>query len=471
MAADRAVLLAALDAAGLDPDQLLLRLLPCPPPSLPGAMWKGVHAVPPGEAVRLSPRGPAVHSRWWRPPEPALGIDRTAPCRALAGSVACRVRPGEPIAADLSGGLDSTPLCFLAEAAARERGARLITVRQLVDDAAHDDELWARPAAGLLDGEHLTVAPAELPARYAAVAVPVEGLDEPLMELSTLPRLTACAALLARHGARVHLAGHGGDQVTTLPSNMLHDLVGPRPRAWWPQLRQLRAQRRWPLAATLTALAERRSYPAWLARQAGLLTTPFPRPHQPYLGWDGPLRLPSWIHRDAAARAAHLLRQAGEHARPLAGSRAQHLTLAAIRHLATSMGQIHRLTARHGAALHLPYLDTPVIDACLATRLDHRARPGAFKPLTVAAMTGRMPAQCLRRTTKADFSSEAFTGLRRHRDQILALAGDSRLAGLGLADAALLDRPAGAPSWRTIPAGTSSGSSPPRTGFEPCPPA
>ncbi|WP_344479460.1 asparagine synthase-related protein [Nonomuraea monospora] len=457
VAADRADVLAAWRGAEVNQDRLVSRLLTFVPPPLSGSMWNGVHAVEPGQAVLLSRDGSVRATRWWQPPEPGLDLGQGAPMvgQAVAEAVACRVRDGRTIAADLSGGLDSTPLCFLAQTALREHTARpptllhpgvregagrLVTVRSGALDLAHDDERWARQAAALLDGEHLVLAPGELPGRYARVAEPVTGLDEPLGVLSNVADLRTVAERLAAHGASVHLTGHGGDEVTLPPPCYLHDLARRHPLAWWPHLRERRAKSRWPLAASLAALAGHRSYPSWLARQAGLLTAPYPPEHRPDLGWEWPLRLPSWTHPDAAATAARLLRQAAAHAEPLAGTRAQHLTLAAIRDSAADLRLAQRLTARYGAAMQTPYLDTPVIDACLAIRVDHRARPGAYKPLTVAAMAGRVPAQCLSRTTKGEFSFTFFDGLRRHRDQLLALAEGSRLAALGLADPAALRR-------------------------------
>ncbi|MEV4174698.1 asparagine synthase-related protein [Nonomuraea sp. NPDC049709] len=442
VAADRADLLAVWHGSEVDLDRLMVRLLQSTSPVLSGSMWRNVHAVPPGYAADLPANGPVRLTRWWRPPEPVMDLWEAAPLvgRALAEAVACRTRAGETIAADLSGGLDSTPLCFLAQSAVQDGGGRLVTVRTGVDQADHDDEQWASKAARLLTGDHLVLAPGSVPGRYAGVAEPVTGLDEPLGVITTVRRDVAVAALLADHGARVHLTGHGGDEVTFVPPCHLHDLVRARPLSWWSRLREYRALARWPLAASLAALAEHRSYPGWLASQADLLTAPHPLRYRPELGWEGPMRLPSWAHPDVAAALGPMLRRAAADARPLAGRRAQHQIAAVIHDSAADLRQLQRLTARHGAAVHAPYLDTAVIDACLATRLDQRARPGAYKPLTVAAMAGRVPEQCLRRTTKGEFSSTLFEGLRRHRDQLVALADGSRLAALGLADETALRR-------------------------------
>ncbi|GAA3465457.1 asparagine synthase-related protein [Nonomuraea roseola] len=98
------------------------------------------------------------------------------------------------------------------------------------------------------------------------------------------------------------------------------------------------------------------------------------------------------------------------------------------------------LTGRVGAPVHAPYLDDHVVAACLAVRLDQRAMPGAYKPLTRGAMRPVMPAECLERTTKGEFSADIYQGLRRHRDQLLTLLDCSLLVERGLADAAALRR-------------------------------
>ncbi|MGW4801468.1 hypothetical protein ACWEPC_54525, partial [Nonomuraea sp. NPDC004297] len=60
--------------------------------------------------------------------------------------------------------------------------------------------------------------------------------------------------------------------------------------------------------------------------------------------------------------------------------------------------------------------------------------------LDPAGHGGRMPAGSLARTTKAAFGAVFTHGLRSHHDQIAALAEDSRLVALGLADQTALRR-------------------------------
>ena len=88
-----------------------------------------------------------------------------------------------------------------------------------------------------------------------------------------------------------------------------------------------------------------------------------------------------------------------------------------------------------GAAGHYPFLDDRVIEACLAVRLHERTTPFAYKPLTVTAMRGVVPAELLARRTKGEFSVDLHAGLRAQRAQLVQLLEVSVLARLGIVDA------------------------------------
>ncbi|MFC5184903.1 asparagine synthase-related protein [Actinomadura harenae] len=438
---DRASVLADLTSASLNVDAVALRLVGHVPPLLALPLWQGIEQIQPGDALHLDTDRTSVRT-WWVPPEPELSLEAGAPgfAAALSEAVQARIDAGEVVASDLSGGLDSTPISFLADAAVRRRGGHLVTFSQGLDDAAHDDHIWADRARRHLNSQHIHVHAGDLPGWFAEVASPVSGLDEPIPWLHGLALFTAIAALLGEHGATVHLTGHGGDEITLLPSSYLHDLARTHPGQLRSHLSAVRARTRWPLIATLRALADRTGYPAWLAQQAPRLTTSVPLTGAPDLGWQWRLRLPAWATPTAIDAVTRRIRQMAPAIRPYAPLRAQHQVLNNVRTTTCIVNAVHELTRRAGAALHAPYLDDHVITAALAIRLDQRAAPGRFKPLTTAAMRPHMPAECLTRTTKGEFSSLFYEGLRTHRDQLQALAEDSLLAGLGLADPTALRR-------------------------------
>ncbi|MEV7359112.1 asparagine synthase-related protein [Kitasatospora sp. NPDC091276] len=433
---DRADVLAA--AAGLAPslDRLALRLadpLPHPVDALP--LWPGVTAVPPNHAAVLAPGRPARTLAHWHPP--ALRRARpeaaTALGQALHRAVDTRTRDGGLIAADLSGGLDSTPLCFLAATGPAE----LLTVTIGSVDPHHEDAAWAQRAAHHLPGRRLVLAAEDIPAMFADIDTPGPQGDEPFAWTRTRARDEAVARLLATHGARLRISGEGGDEVLQALPAYLRTVLPRHPATAARHLRGHRARLRWTLPDALSALSDPRPYSAWLARAADRLTHPDPPRTTQLLGWGMAPRLPPW----ATARTAELVREqlrAGQGSEPLAPEHAQHQALRMVRHSAAAMRQLIDATARAGTPYSVPFLDDQVLDACLAADPATRGTPFAYKPLLTAAVAPDVPADLLRRTGKGDFSPDTYQGLARHRAELAALIDDSALARAGLVDPAVL---------------------------------
>ncbi|MCD0449562.1 asparagine synthase [Actinocorallia sp. API 0066] len=428
VAADRADVLAALPpSAGIDDTALALRLLyPLVPPPLAGLpLWRGVRALPGDHWLGLDGDGSVREVRWWYPPEPRLLLDSGAGLLRERLTEAVAARRAERLSADLSGGLDSSTLCFLAAG----RGAALTTLREAVTDPGNDDARWAALcAARLPDAAHTVFAPTDLPGRYAGLDGPADP-EEPFPWVRSRADLAALAGHAGRAGT-VHLAGHGGDELLTVPPSHLHDLAGRAPLRALAALRRQRARWGW-RRRDLLALLDRTGYAAWLARAA-----PHVEDREPRLApfaWGTHGMMPPWATPDAVALVRDALREAAsDRPEPLAPQRAHHTQL----HFAALCGRAVRLAGRHhdahGTALSAPYLDDRVIEAALAVDLAARARADTVKPVLAAAVRGTVPDALLTRRTKGEFSAEVFTALHRRRADVLALLNDPLLAGRGL---------------------------------------
>ncbi|MFF2117067.1 asparagine synthase-related protein [Kitasatospora sp. NPDC058184] len=428
---DRADVLAA--AAGLAPstERLALRLahpLPHPADTLP--LWPGIIPVPPHHTALLAPGGPARTLAHWQPPAPERprAEAATALRHALHRAVAARTRDGGLVAADLSGGLDSTPLCFLAATGP----ADLLTVTIGSLDPHHEDAPWADRAARHLPGTRLVLPAEDLPAMFADTDTPGPQGDEPFAWTRTRARDEAVARLLAARGARLRISGEGGDEVLQALPAYLRTLAPRHPATAARHLRGHRARLRWKLPDALGALADPLPYPAWLAHAADRLTHPAP-PTTQLLGWGTEPRLPPWATPHAAALVRDQLKALRD-ARPLAPQHAQHQVLRMVRHSASAMRQLVDATARAGTPYSTPFLDDQVLDACLAADPATRGTPFAYKPLLTTALAPDVPADLLRRTGKGDFTPDAHQGLARHRARLAALTEDSALARAGLID-------------------------------------
>lgn len=197
--------------------------------------------------------------------------------------------------------------------AARAGTPDLVTFRRVGADAANDDAVFAAHAANELPyAEHVVLPHAEVPRIFADVG-DTGDTEAPCRFSRALVCIRHSAELLVTHGARVHLSGHGGDELFQHPQAYLHPLLRRRPLTAIRHVRGYRALRRWTWAATVSALVHGGDLGAWWHQQAQQLTTgPLPR-RTPGLGWNAfPLRAPVWVTAatvDTARAALH--RRAG----------------------------------------------------------------------------------------------------------------------------------------------------------------
>ncbi|HEU5027613.1 MAG TPA: asparagine synthase-related protein [Spirillospora sp.] len=428
----------------VDEELLAARLVaPWPPwPIAETPLWTGVEAVPAGCYLEIGADGRGRPVRWWTPPEPHLpladGARRVR--RALRDAVAVRARDAKTVSADLSGGMDSTSLCFLAA----DEADRLVTTRWEAVDRADEDRHWARLAAeDLPAAEHLVLARDTAPTWFDGIAEPdpEPDVEAPFAWIRTRARLTHLARRVAAAGSASHLTGHGGDELFLGNPLNLHTLARTRGGGAVRHLRAYRAMYRWRLLPAARALLNRDTFGGWLAASAGTLTDPVRDVGgAPAFGWGIAYRLPPWATPDAADATRTLFRRVGASGvEPLAPLRGQHAALQDARLCGDTIRRVDRLTSREGVAWHAPFVDDRVIEAALAVRLQDTTMPDRYKPALSAAMAGLVPARILGRATKSEYSAEAYDSLRRHRADLLALCGDGmRLARLGLVDAAAL---------------------------------
>ncbi|MFB7928368.1 asparagine synthase-related protein [Streptomyces sp. NPDC056039] len=436
--ADRSLTLARLTGAAPDIARLALHLAGgrVPHPLAEGALWGGVYGVQPGQALESGPDGRVRTRVWWQPP-----VAELPPAEAAAGlreamrrAVALRVGSGEVVGADLSGGMDSTSLCFLAA----EAGARLVAVTLDWSAPTNQDRAYADHAAARLPGiEHLVFPSADLPGHFSGLDVRGEPTDEPTAAPRDRAQQRHLAEAMLTRGAGLRLSGHGGDQVVQPPPAYLHALLRHSPAAGLRHAAGRRARHRWPLGAMVHALVDGRSYAAWLTQAAEHLIGPAaPTP----LGWGPGPRLPAWASAQAVELCREQLRAAAHRAEPLHRDRGRHAWIAMVRQAGRAAGPLSHRAALAGLPAHTPFCDDAVIDAALAARPHEASTPWSYKPLLAAAMNGLVPDHILCRTTKDHCGAEWREGLRRQRRTLAAWAEDSRLVAAGVADADELRR-------------------------------
>ncbi|MBK1783760.1 asparagine synthase [Prauserella cavernicola] len=440
VASDRAAALARLTGAPIDRSALATRLIsPSPYPLAERPLWNGVHSVRPGYRLVLPGAGGARSVRWHRPPEPGVGLrDGARQVReALDRAVALRTDGDGLVSSDLSGGLDSTSVAFVA---ARQLDPSRFLVSTGSDNPGNCDDLnWARDAVAHLPGvEHDVFAGAEQPLFYEGWQDLRVPFDVPSEAMVNPDRVFASARRMARRGSRLHFKGIGGDQLFQSPPAHYHALLTRQPLLSLQRIRGYRALFSWRWRELLPALADRRSFATAMSR----LDLANPRSVEfgtVLLDWSYPARVPSWLTAESRDLLAEELASTSG-AAPLAPTRGRHLELEAIDCFTRELAPWRDIGRRDGIEFALPYFDDHVIDAALAVRPRDRATPFAYKPLLAEAMRGVLPAEITRRRTKATGDAAVGAGLRRGREALAALWEDSVLGDLGLADPGELRR-------------------------------
>jgi asparagine synthase (glutamine-hydrolysing) len=434
----------------IDEEILALQLLlPAPWPLSLRPVWRGLRAVQSAHWLEIPADGVGAREvRWWIPPEPVVPLSTGAAtiAAALADSVAVRAAAG-PISADLSGGLDSTSLAFLAAAT----GAEVTTHHWQPRDAGNPDTRWAREAAARMPGaRHRIWLPEESPSWYDATADPdavTDDVDGPLGLTRNRAHMQQLVRAAAQEGATAHLIGVGGDELFGVAPLYPWSLIRRNPLRGLRLARRFQTVNRWGLAATVRHLADRGSFARALRRYADELEAPMPPRFHPPTGWGrGDPRMPSWATPEAVQAVRRLLREAAAAGtEPLDRDRLQHQTLEVTVLSGQGVRQLSTALRRCGVPLETPFLDDRVVEAALSIRLPDRVSPGRYKPVLVEAMRGTVPAPVLDRKDKGSFGQEAYEGLYRNRGRLGEMCDDLRLARRGLVDSERLRRALGSP--------------------------
>lgn len=362
--------------------------------------FAGIYRVPPACALSLGYQAAEVQiTEYWRPP---VTMPRRRSDHALVAefgerlAVAVRAcgRAATPIAAELSGGLDSSAIVSLTTA---QRGTPPATyslvypgaghtpLGDAVDESLFIDEMqsWVGATSTRIDPRTFSTAD-WLRVLHTHGDVPAAPNDDALR--------SAMARAAARAGQRVLLTGVGGDQwltgsVARLPgliwrgrwraaARFVRDahVIEPSPRAMWRRV----------LAAAAPAIA-RRAYRAV-------------RPARPWPDW-----MPERFTRDVdlAARLRALTARVPAGADPVLRESLVRLASADGPLIRESM---FRAADDAGVEARHPFFDRRLVEFVLTLPDDLRFRNGATRYILRQAMGTQWPARIASRTDKADVS-------------------------------------------------------------------
>jgi asparagine synthase (glutamine-hydrolysing) len=259
------------------------------------------------------------------------------------------------------------------------------------------------------------------------------------MGTTMYPGFKARMQAVAAFGSALHLSGQAGDAVLMAPGAYLADLIAARRFAEFSRHLDRLARQCNLSPARLAWLAYRLSrtrYGQWIDQQAKFLACVDKQSDQQdfAIAWACPAARCEWASPEAVRLAVLELRTHAASVVPRTEAPGQHAALASIQTCARLARGLAELARPFGVCLEFPFLDRPVLDACLDTDISVRGNPFEYKPLLRRALRGLVLDDLLVRRTKSaytrDYCSDAGKFDRRLRD----LFSPSTLSSLGLID-------------------------------------
>ena len=184
-------------------------------PVSPRSAFEGVTQLPPGH-VALFERCQYSERRYWSLDLSDERIDRSLSFSdalgeleaTLGDALKLRLRADVPVAAYLSGGLDSSLLCALAQ---QQLGGSLQTFSVGFEQARFDERTFQQEVADALHTQHASVPVKD--AEIGALLPKVVWHTEQVLLRSAPAPFFALSRLVRSHGTKVVLTGEGADEV------------------------------------------------------------------------------------------------------------------------------------------------------------------------------------------------------------------------------------------------------------------
>ena len=401
-----------------------------------GTGYQGIGWLPPGHCVELTSGGPRLH-RAWRPEPADVGRARLSPrdaAETLKGliddAVASRLPQAGPVAAHLSGGLDSSAVSVVAARHLRAQRRRLHVYSQVADPSLKLTDERPYIESVLHQEPDLVWSPVHLPSFER-----IDPIDEDLpVNVGLAITEDAIFAKAAGSGATILLTGVGGDEGVSYNGRALYAAL-LREGRWRTLPHEIRAraeQDGHPLARAVLDRLVRPLVPHWLRSARARLTG-----RQPDNG--GAVAALRFL-RPALART--VLDAISPGPTPDNGP-ADRIWAFAEASLAGRCTLWATFGARHGVAIACPFLDRPVVDFVLALPLERFVDGGFARQPLRNAMAGILPEPVRWRDRKLTAMPDAAIRLAPAKPWLLARIAELR-RNAAVCEAFDLDAVAGA---------------------------
>lgn len=377
-------------------------------------LLRGIKRLPPGHSLSVKDGNLAI-ARYWDLGALKATIyerdeDYAEHFRSLfREAVRCRLRSHFPIAALVSGGLDSSAILCTAERLSASGGETFppLDAFTLYAGDPGSDERWYFKDVVDATGVKAHIVPADDdPDPLLWLDAVVRQVESPIVGIGNGASRSLRELMQAR-GCRVLLSGEGGDQLLDEVGYLADLLAGGHP---WRFTREIRAMAYWTGGS-----------PRELAEMACAMLLP---PAAKY--WTKRLLRgvpPGWLNADLA-RSVGLRARIRE---PRHGTRfPSHCQTDTCLHTCGAYYVLkhevdERGAAANGTEARYPYLDSRLVEFVLSIPADRRTKDGVQKRILREAMRGVLPESVRLRTGKGDWTDStdrALTALCRRTSPV-----------------------------------------------------
>ncbi|WKL58600.1 asparagine synthase-related protein [Asticcacaulis sp. ZE23SCel15] len=368
-------------------------------------VYDGLWRVPPGHILMAGPNHvPTLTSYWQAAPDATITDKSPQALRALlTEAVRCRLRSPQPVAALLSGGLNSTSIACLASQLQPDAPVDSFSV--VFDKTPHlseRDYIDAGIAHGHFRPRHVAM-DGYAPFGDFEALLALEG------RLFGAPGLRMTSSLFQRVGAegfRVVFEGHGGDEVLSHGYGRFHELAQQgRWRELWAQTRAfsgLYGQGRLGLFILLFIRYGRFKGSHSLRRMAAWFQKRWPK-----------------ADRDVLLTPEFRARAAADHRPQHQDEASQHTAFLQSPGLASSLEVLEAAAAGAGLEARFPFFDKRVVEFCLSLPSEAKLDQGYVRLILRQAMEGVLPPKVQWRRSKFDFAPHIASGLLAHHQDLM----------------------------------------------------
>lgn len=355
--------------------------------------YKGIYSIPPTYGLRVTEKGCSLFRAWKPEDEQPLAVEEAQEMlqKELSNAVHLRCK-GKRVTSELSGGLDSSTLTWLAAQVGQVKALTMIGKEETED--AQIAQQVAKSSASI----HQYI----LSYEEAPIYADMERIksDLPISFLWSAANGQAIWKWAKENNSDIHFSGEGGDAVLEANMSYLSDLF---------------ARGKWKTGVThAIGWARKKKDSPWKWIMSSI--------HKKWNSSTPPIRA-EWYRFGPERDSRGFFKET-----PWLP------TLKNIWMVGNVSYGMRDLAEQLGVSVSVPFFDHPILRICLRVLPEERTNPIVYKPLLKKAFASTLPACLLNRDSKGNYTPDVYHGVRQRYDWFHETFREMRLAELGLVD-------------------------------------